>query len=64
MKKLIKKMHFLGNVILLNILYILGIGLVAIAAKLTGKRFLMQSRFGKRTSWNKSAKRIDLDKMY
>lgn len=60
--KLSKIIQTTTNKILLHILYLLGIGMTSLLAKLTGKRFL--NIFPKSSTWEKPTKNESLERMY
>lgn len=57
-----KKLQALTDFILLHLMYLLGVGISSLFAKIAGKHFL-KMKVG-RSSWEKHKKRFDPERMY
>ena len=58
------KIAIIINTVLLFVVYIIGVGITAIIARLFGKRFL-KTRLGKKSYWNDlDLKKQDLEEYY
>lgn len=60
--QIINKIQFVINKILLNIIYLIGVGISSVIAKFAGKNFL--NVVAKKSLWEKTSGSKDLDAMY